>query len=155
MSQNNGLRRPSFEHFFSGDDEDHQGPDPTAGGRAQNRHSLSDVVEANEYHDAPERPRYRLSQHRRSGELNPEEREPTGVRSTIRTQHSQLTRADTIATRQGPKSMKDITDAFGVEGSARPISKTFVRPSPPQELLDYPVIMNQRVSMNIFIMAPL
>jgi len=53
------------------------------------------------------------------------------------------------------KSMRDIADAFGAEGSARPISKTFVHPSPPQEFLDYPVVMNQRVSMNIFIMAPL
>lgn len=51
--------------------------------------------------------------------------------------------------------MRYIADAFGVEGSASPISKIFVRPTPLQELLDYPVILNQRVSINIFIMAAL
>lgn len=117
-------------------------------------HSLSDVVEISEYHDAQERPmaRHRPSQTRRDQLL---EEEALGQKSTTRSKQTRSTRGDTIATRQGMKSMRDIADAFGVEGSARPISKTFVRPSPPQELLDYPVIMNQRVSMNIFIMAPL
>lgn len=119
-------------------------------------HSLSDVVETSEYHDAQERPmaRNRPSQIRRSGQLF-EKEEALGQKSTIRSKQTRSTQGDTIATLQGMKSMRDIAGTFGVEGSARPISKTFVRPSPPQELLDYPVIMNQRVSMNIFIMAPL
>ena len=112
-------------------------------------------MEISEYHEAQEQPmvRHRPSQIRRSDQLF--EGEGTLGQKSTRSKQTRSTRGDTIATRQGMKSMRDITDTFGVEGSARPISKTFVRPSPPQELLDYPVIMNQRVSMNIFIMAPL
>lgn len=36
-----------------------------------------------------------------------------------------------------------------------PIAKTFVRPIPPLELLDYPVIFSPRVTMNLATMSPL
>lgn len=77
-----------------------------------------------------------------------------GLKSAFGTKRTKSTRGETIATRHGVKSMRDITDTLGVESSL-PISKTFVRPSPPQELLDYPVIMSKRVTMNIFITSPL
>ena len=77
-----------------------------------------------------------------------------GLKSTFGTKRTKSTHGETIATRHGVKSMRNITDTLGVESSI-PISKTFVRPSPPQELLDYPVIMSKRVTMNIFITSPL
>ncbi|KAI5779456.1 hypothetical protein DFH27DRAFT_618724 [Peziza echinospora] len=146
-----GLRRPSFEHFFSGDEEDQRDESPEDEFRRHRNHSLSDVVEASEYHDQHEKAKYKPSP------LRPPTQAPgdDGPKSTLRTRRSQLSRGDTITTQMGPKSMQDITDAFGVEGAARPISKTFIRPSPPQELLDYPAISNPRVTMNIFIMSPL
>ena len=121
--------------------------------RPRRNHSLSDVLESSENHDPYEGSRYRPGQASRPEKLV--EEDGISKRSTVRTKQTELSKDDTIATRQGMKSMREIVDTFGVEGSARPISKTFVRPSPPQELLDYPIIINHRVSMNMFTMAPL
>lgn len=41
------------------------------------------------------------------------------------------------------------------ETNPPPIAKTFVRPIPPLELLDYPVIFNPRVTMNMATSSPL
>lgn len=105
-------------------------------------------MEISKYHDAQEQLRHQSGKTHLPGQLF-EVGEALGQKST------RSVRGDTISIYQGMKSIRDTTDAPGVEDSARPMSKTFVRPSSPQELLDYPVIMNQRVSMNIFTMAPL
>lgn len=47
------------------------------------------------------------------------------------------------------------SDAPIEDGHPPPIAKTFVRPMVPLELLDYPVILSPRITMNIATMSPL
>ncbi|KAI5847731.1 hypothetical protein DFP73DRAFT_351514 [Morchella snyderi] len=49
----------------------------------------------------------------------------------------------------------DGESASAEETNPPPIAKTFVRPIPPLELLDYPVIFNPRVTMNMATSSPL
>lgn len=57
----------------------------------------------------------------------------------------------------GTRTRKSIEEALGVEVTepGQAIAKTFVRPEPPLDLLEYPVIFNPRVSMMVSITQPL
>jgi hypothetical protein len=54
-------------------------------------------------------------------------------------------------------SKKSIEEALGVEvhEANQPFAKTFVRPEPPADLLEYPVIFNPRVNMMVAVSHPL
>jgi len=55
------------------------------------------------------------------------------------------------------RSKKSVEEALGVDipDAKQPIAKTFVRPEPPADLLEYPVIFDPRVSMMVSITQPL
>lgn len=57
----------------------------------------------------------------------------------------------------GTRTRKSIEEALGIEINepGQAIAKTFVRPEPPLDLLEYPVIFNPRVSMMVSITQPL
>jgi len=79
------------------------------------------MVEISKYHDAQEQLRHGPSKTHLPGQLF-EVGEALGPKPT------QSARGDAISIYQGMKSMRDTVDAPGVEGSARPMSKTFVHP---------------------------
>ncbi|CCX05057.1 Similar to Uncharacterized protein C557.05; acc. no. Q9USS1 [Pyronema omphalodes CBS 100304] len=60
-------------------------------------------------------------------------------------------------TRKSTRSKRSIEEALGVEVNdpSQAIAKTFVRPEPPNDLLEYPVIFNPRVTMMVSITQPL
>lgn len=60
-------------------------------------------------------------------------------------------------TPDGTRSRKSIGEALGVEvhEANKAVAKTFIRPEPPSDLLEYPVIFNPRVTMMVSVTQPL
>lgn len=83
------------------------------------------------------------------------DRSPTPLRQSTRHMNKPgVGRSSRDNTAPGHAALRH-SDAPIEDGHPPPIAKTFVRPMAPLELLDYPVILSPRITMNVATMSPL